>query len=117
MNNQTITLDLSKIPADMPTVYLREGDVNGLNLTVHVLDHGESFSLSSLDVTLMIRLNFTAYEYEGETSGNAASFTVDSSDMQTGETDIAYVSITDGDYIASTGRFIVEVLPSADGGD
>lgn len=114
MNSQTITLDVSKIPTDAPVVRLRSGDVNGLELTVNVLDHGEDLSLEDLEATLMMRLDDTPYEIAGEVDGNAASFVVDSSDIESGETDIAYVSITDGEFILSTGRFTVEVLESAE---
>lgn len=117
MNTQSISLDVSKIPTDAPVIRLRSGDVDGLNLVVQVLDHGAALDISGYTASLLIRLQDTAYEFAGTVDGSTAAFTVDSSDMPSGKTDIAYVPITDGSLVLSTGRFTVEVLESANGAD
>lgn len=115
MNRRYIQLDVSKIPRSTPVIRLGQKDVDGLILTVQVLDHGEPMDISDYDVSLLIKFSESEmYEFLGEVSGNTAEFVVDSNGMHKGYTDNACVSIDGGDFVLSTERFRVQVLESAE---
>lgn len=114
MDYKEITLDVSKAPSSVRVVRLREKDVDGTVLTVNVLDHGEPFDMTDLTATLLMAFGDERYSFDGTISGSSATFTVDAQDMNSGYTENAYVSITDGDFIMSTARFPIEVLESAE---
>lgn len=123
MNEQKITLDLSKEQTIAPVIYLGQGDANGTTIIANIYDNGLPFSFSSNNKSakLVIRLpdGETYYETTGTTAGNVATFAIDETYAASvaGVTDVAYVEAYQGTtYIASTNRFRVVILESAEEG-
>ena len=115
MNTQSIQLDVSKIPSNTPIIRIGQKDKDGTTLIVHVLDHGEPLDLSDFDATLYIKFSDeTMYEFAGTVDGSAAEFVIDGTDMVSGTTNNACVSLSSDDVVLSTARFPVEVLISAE---
>lgn len=111
MNTLYISLDVSKQPNVAPVVRVGQGDLNGTNLVVNVLDHGDSLTVNSYDASLLIKFDeSTMYDISGTTSGSQATFTINAQDMEPGRTRNAYVSIDGGSFVLSTSRFDFEVL-------
>ena len=118
MNIQSVSLDISKRPAIVQTLYLGQGDKNGTTLNASIYENGLAFSLTGKSAKFAMRSPKGAgyYEVDGTVSGNVATFAIDETYAATvaGTTDCAYVEILEGDtIIASTNRFRVVVLESA----
>ena len=119
MNEQTISLDISKHPAIAPVLYIRQGDKSGTLLHVEVYANDIAFALGSYGVKFCMRAPRGSgyYEVDGTKSGNVATFTIDETyaGNYAGTTDTAYVEILEGEnVIASTGNFRVVILENAE---
>lgn len=116
MDTRHLTLDVSKAPANRPIIRVGEGDVNGTALVVDVTNHGEPLQLDGYDVLLLVKFGEDEiYKIPGEADGSSAMFVVDAASMRPGVTDRACVQLSSGDdFILSTGRFVLEVLESAE---
>lgn len=121
MNVQSMMLDVSKQPQISPVLYLGQGDKNGTTLEAAIYDGGIPLSLSGKGAVFALKSpNGQAYyEVSGTVSGNVATFAIDETYAASisGKSEVAYVEITEGDtVIASTNRFTVIVLESAEEG-
>lgn len=115
MDAREIALDVSKIPSDLQVIRVGEKDKNGTVLTVYVLDHGVPLNIGDLSATLLMKFSDEEmYQFSGTVDGSAAAFTIDATNMKSGYTNNAYVSLSGEDFILSTARFPVEVLASAE---
>lgn len=118
MNTHEVTLDVSKEPANVPALYLGQGDANGTTLVVNLFDNGQYLDLAGKGVQFCMRSprGNDYYEVSGTAEGNVATFEIDETYAAgyPGATDIAYVRVTDGETEAtSTSRMRVVVLPNA----
>lgn len=117
MNEFAVDLDVTKEPRHGHVLYLGQGDKDGTVLVASMYDNGEELDLTGLDAYFMMRTpgGTDYYQAQGTVSGNVATFTIDETYAagHVGETDIAYVKITDGSEIVSTSRITVVVLESA----
>lgn len=112
MNEQRLSLDVSKRPATAQVVHLREGDANGTVLAVEILDGGAPADLDGCGATLAAKLpDGSLYEVDGTVLGSTASFEVDETGMAEGRTELAYIEITDTDIVCSTQAFTIVVEP------
>lgn len=121
MNVQSMMLDVSKQPQISPVLYLGQGDKNGTTLEAAIYDGGIPLSLSGKGAVFALKSpNGQAYyEVSGTVSGNVATFAIDETYAASisGKSEVAYVEITEGNtVIASTNRFTVIVLESAEEG-
>lgn len=115
MNEQKITLDISKRPATAHVVRIRQGDKNGTVLDAAITDSGQPLDLTGLGATLVAKLpDGTLYEVDGEVSGSIAEFGIDEAEAAAalGKSDLAYVEIEGTGTICSTQAFTLEVLPA-----
>lgn len=115
MNEQRLSLDLSKRPATAQVVRIRQGDRSGTVLSVAITDNGQPLDLAGLDAELVAKLPDGAlYLAEGEVSGSTAVFEIDEelAAASTGITELAYVEIEGTDTICSTQAFTLEILPA-----
>ena len=115
MNEQHITLDVSKQPATASVVHIRQGDKNGTVLAIDITDNGAPLDLAGLEATLVAKLpDGTLYEVDGTVSWNTATFEMDETDAAAaiGTTELAYVEITDTDMICSTQAFTLIAEPA-----
>ena len=122
MNEQHITLDVSKAFVQNQHVTLGQGDKGGTTIVATVYDNGAQLDLSGMDAYFEMRLPGGAEFVEDarcETSGNVIRYVVDEEHVchRHGVTSDAYFELRMGDeVIASTGRFTVTVLQSASDG-
>lgn len=119
MNTQTLDLDVSKATRNYQRVTLGQGDHNGTILVASLYDGGEDLEVGERSVYLNILLPDKVHMYRqrcADPSGNTVAVTVDEEKAASvvGVTKDAYFTVEDdGEVIASTERFTVEVLRSA----
>ena len=115
-NTRTLELDISKEGAGT-CIKVGQGDDGGTTINALIYDNGAEFSLSGATVWLVALLPNKRNYYRGQcsVSGNAATITVDESELCSvpGYTDEAYFTITKGGNTYSTERFAIEILRSA----
>lgn len=110
MNIQTISLDLSKAGGH-ERIRVGRWDSNGTTVRALVHDGGCPVDLDGMDVSLAMRLSDgSALEYPCETDGNAATATLDESDVGNRAVAFAYVRVEDGERVYSTERFSIVLL-------
>lgn len=117
MNTFNLTLDLNKSRASSP-VRLRQGDKSGTTITALILDHGATADLTGMTAQLVMELpdGTQYYRKSASVSGNVVTVVVDESTAASvpGRTANAYIQTLQGTTVkASTGSFVVEVLPDA----
>lgn len=122
-----INLDVSKQPTALPVLYLGQGDSNATEIQARIYDNGIPLELDDCTVRFSMALpdgsyysvNGTNASSMGENYSNLAIFHLDETYAARvdGITEIAYVEILDGEtVIASTNRFVVSILESAEEG-
>ena len=124
MNEQHITLDISKAADASQVIRLGQGDRAGTTIVAEVYDNGVAFDLTDKDARFLMRLPTGSYyvrDSDCTVSGNVITYVVDEEHCcaRAGFTDCAYFEVLVGmTVIASTQRFGIEVLRSAlDGAD
>ena len=122
MNEQVITLDLSKAPARRQVVRLGQSDVQGTTIVAEFYDGGTRFNIGSLSCYFCMRVpggkSYVRQRVQS-TSGNVASYTVDESVCcaVAGTTDDVYFELCQGsNTVYSTARFTVHVLRAVTNG-
>lgn len=111
---QNVTLDLSRIGALPPRVYLGSGDRNGTVLKAIITDDGAPFDCDGLTPYLVVPLD-TTVKWQGTASGNVATIPIDESALGdfVGKVGNAYVSLESDEMATSTQRLTVVVLEGA----
>lgn len=119
MNEQIITLDVSKRPAPSQTVRVGQGDKHGTTIVARMYDNGAALDLTGRSAVFLMRLS-DGIHYIRDTnvtvSGNTATYVVDESHVAavSGNVEIAYFEIWEGTtVISSTQRFRIEILQAA----
>ena len=119
MNEQHITLDISKTSSAPHVIRLGQGDRSGTTIVAEIYDNGAAFSLTGKSARFLMRLpsgNNYVRDSGCTVSGNTVRYVVDEEHCcaVAGYTEVAYFEILVGtSVIASTQRFCIEVLRSA----
>jgi len=119
MNEQHVTLDISKAAHAAKVIRIGQGDASGTTIVADVYDNGVALDLTGKGARFLMRLPGGRYyvrDTDCSVSGNHITYVVDEAHAAAvaGITDTAYFDVLVGEtVVASTQRFSVEVLRSA----
>lgn len=118
MNEQHVSLDISKSQGVTQMVRIGQGDKSGTTIVATVYDNGTAFDMTGMTAKFLMRTPGNGYvEDESVTvSGNTLAYVVDEEHCAAtaGVTDECYFQILQGEtVIASTARFTVRILRAA----
>lgn len=118
MNQQHVSLDISKSQGVTQMVRIGQGDKSGTTIVATVYDNGTAFDMTGMAAKFLMRTPGNAYvEDESVTvNGNTLTYVVDEEHCAStaGVTDECYFQILQGEtVIASTSRFSMRVLRAA----
>lgn len=121
MNEQHISLDVSKAPNVTQVVRIGQGDKGGTTIVASIYDNGIAMSMAGMTAKFCMRTPGNGYvEDESVTvSGSTLTYVVDEEHCAStaGYTDECYFQILQGTtIIASTSRFAMHVLRSVSDG-
>lgn len=108
MNEQRLTLDLSKRLSTKPTVYVGRGDLHGTTIVATVTESGIPLDMDGMTVALKLPLGDVPCTVDGE----EVTCVLGESYVPHG-TEVAYFEIVDGDRRYSTSRFRIVTIEGA----
>ena len=118
MNEQHVSLDVSKAPSVTKVVRVGQGDKSGTTIVASVYDNGTAFDMTGMTAKFLMRTPGNGYVEDAHVnvSGNTLTYVVDEEHCAAtaGVSDECYFQILQGEtVIASTARFTVHVLRAA----
>ena len=118
MNEQHVSLDISKSQGVAKLVRIGQGDRSGTTIVATVYDNGTAFDMTGMAAKFLMRTPGNGYVEDAHVnvSGNTLTYVVDEEHCAAtaGVTDECYFQILQGEtVIASTARFSMHVLRAA----
>lgn len=118
MNQQHVSLDISKSQGVTQMVRIGQGDKAGTTIVASVYDNGTAFDMTGMTAKFLMRTPGNGYVEDAHVnvSGNTLTYVVDEEHCAStaGVSDECYFQILQGEtVIASTARFTVHVLRAA----